>query len=259
MIDVNVYLGRWPFRRLPSDDTQSLAEMLRKQDVTEAWAGSFDGLLHRDVSAVNRRLVEACRKVGDGLLRPVGTVNPALPGWQDDLQQCAGEHRMHAVRLHPNYHGYTLDDSRFEELLALAEGAGLIVQITVRMEDDRTQHPLVQVPDVDVGPIPKLLDERPRLSVVLLNSLRTVRGALLEEFAQRSNVWFEIATLEGVGGVGTFIKQVPYRQVLFGSYAPFFYWQSAALKLDESELGETIRSAIETGNARRLSEQARSV
>jgi hypothetical protein len=46
MIDTNVYLSRWPFRRLRGDETPELVAMLRRAGVTQAWAGSFDGVLH---------------------------------------------------------------------------------------------------------------------------------------------------------------------------------------------------------------------
>ena len=66
MIDVNVYVSRWPCRRLPDDETPRLVRRLRDRGITSAWTGSFDGLLHRDVAAVNSRLAQECRRFGDG-------------------------------------------------------------------------------------------------------------------------------------------------------------------------------------------------
>ena len=78
MIDVNVWLSRWPFRRLPDDEPAALVRRLRRLGVTEAWAGSLDALLHHDLADVNARLVATCRTMARSLLRPFGAVNPLL-------------------------------------------------------------------------------------------------------------------------------------------------------------------------------------
>ncbi|QDU37419.1 Amidohydrolase [Maioricimonas rarisocia] len=252
MIDVNVSLSRWPFRRLPLDETPRLMERLREKGITQAWAGSFDALLHEDMAGVNARLAEDCATAGKGILLPFGSVNPNLPDWEEDVRRCAEEHGMRGIRLHPDYHGYQLDDPAVPRLLDLAGEQGLIVQITLLMEDERTRHPLVGLEKVDAAPLVKLATERPELSLILLNSQRVVRGALQGELAA-AGVCFDIAMQEGVGGISKLMQQVPFEQILFGSHAPFFYFESAELKLRESELGATVRAAIASGNAERES------
>ncbi len=251
-VDVNVSLGPWPARRVGGDTAGQLVTLLREQGVTQAWIGSLDALLHRDVAGVNRRLAQACAQESQGLFLPFGAVNPTLPDWEDDLRRCALDHRMPGIRLHPNYHGYTLDNPVFARLLDLASEHGLIVQLALVMEDERMMQPLLRVPPVNTAPLAGLVRAHPRLRLVLLNALRVLRGQPLRDLAGAGHVSVEISMLEGVGGVGQLLQQLPADRVLFGSHAPLFYFQSAALKLRESPLTDVQLEALRSRNARRL-------
>jgi predicted TIM-barrel fold metal-dependent hydrolase len=253
MIDVNVSLSRWPFRRLPDDEPEALVRRLGRLGVTEAWAGSFDALLHRDLAAVNERLAATCRAHGAGLLRPFGAVNPLLPDWREDLKRCHETHRMPGIRLHPNYHGYGLDHPAVADLLGEAGRLGLIIQIALKMEDQRTLHPHFKgLPTTDPAPLPSLLAHLTRPRIVLLNALGDVRGEALKRLLTAPGVWIDIAMLEGAAGLERLVAQVGPDRLLFGSHAPFFYADAAHLKLKESALTPEQAEAIRQGNARRL-------
>jgi predicted TIM-barrel fold metal-dependent hydrolase len=252
IVDANVHLSRWPCRRLPGDETPELVARLRKRNVTQAWAASFDGILHRDIAAVNARLVSDCRAHGAGLLVPFGSINPKLPSWQEDVRRCAVDHRMPGIRLYPNYHGYELTDAAFAELLHIAAEREILVQLAVSMEDTRTQHPLLRVQAVDLSALPALVRNEPKLRLVLLNCTPSLRGRQLKLLAEAGEVYFDIATVEGVEGLARLADQVTPDRILFGSYFPFFYFESAFLKVEESGLPESAKSKILEGNAGRL-------
>jgi hypothetical protein len=247
LTDCHVYLGAHPFRRLEAEDAQAFVARMRQRGVTELWTGSFEGLLRRDVAEVNRLTFERCH--GDAIFRPCGTVNLALPDWQDDVKRCAEDHGMRVIRLHPNYHGYTLGDPVFREFLTLAVKHRLVVQIVTQMEDERTHHPQVRVPPVDLAPLSKIMHEMTGARVMLLN----VNGAMvLRHLQDCPNTWLDFAMIEGVGGVGNLLKSWPAQKLVFGSFAPVFYWESAKLKMQESALADEPAAAVRQKNAAAL-------
>ena len=159
---------------------------------------------------------------------------------------------MPGIRLHPNYHGYKLDDPDFARLLRLAAERRLIVQLVLVMEDERMMHRLLQVEPVDAAPLVKLVKQTTRLRLVVLNALHTLRGKPLLDLTAAGEVYVEISMLEGVGGVEKLLTQIPTGRVLFGSYAPLFYFESVLLKLKESSLSEKQLRAIRHENTQRL-------
>ena len=256
IVDTNVYLSRWPFRRLAGDEAPDLVASLRNRNVTQAWAGSFDGILHKDIAGVNARLAADCRVHGAGLLAPFGSINPKLPGWQEDMRRCAEDHTMPGIRLHPNYHGYGLKDPVFAELLHAAAGRHLIVQLVVSMEDERTQHPLLRVAHVDVAALPALVKNEPSVRLVLLNWARALRGQPLQPLAEAGHVYFEISMVEGIEGIARLAERVPAERILFGSNSPLFYFESALLKIEESGLPDDRKKMMLEANARRILPQS---
>lgn len=252
LIDSNVSLFHWPYRRLPLDEPAALAEKLAALGVVEAWAGSFEGLLHRDVSAVNARLAVACREHGGGLFQAFGTIRLDLPGWREDLRRCVETHGMPGLRLHPNHHGYDLAHPELPELLARAADAGLIVQIAASTEDTRTQPAHAQVPNVDLRPLPALVAAQPRARVQVLNL--PPNAPLPPPLVEATAVRFDLARTEGTAGVKRLVDKVGAERVLFGSHAPFFIPEAALGRVEEALLAGLDRAAAEAllaENARR--------
>lgn len=243
IIDCNVAIGRWLFRELRP---AALIGKLQANNVAKAWVGSFEALFQRDLAQVNALLAEKCTEFP--VLRAVGSVHPKLPSWRDDLKRCAEEHGMKAIRLHPNYHGYALDDPDFGELLEQATERKMLIQIVAQMEDERTQHPLMQVKPVDLKPLRAALEKVPEARVMVLNANRAMSMTAL----RGCPVWIDIAMLEGVGGIENLLTDWPLERLVFGSHAPLFYWEAAKLKLQESELSQEQMRAICSANAQGL-------
>ncbi len=206
IIDCNVHLFEWPFRRLKYAQTEALVAKLRKHRIKQAWAGSFEAVLHKQLDAINRRLADEWRTRGDGVLIPFGSVNPAWPDWEEVLRRCHEQYHMPGLRLYPAYHTYTLDHPEFVRLLNEAAKRGILVQIAMRLEDERVHHPAIDVPTVNATPLTDALKRVANAKVQLVNSAGPLLGGNVSALVRETQVTFDIAATEGNGGVGRLIE-----------------------------------------------------
>lgn len=259
LIDTNIHLFDWPFRRLKYSRTADLVAKLRHHRIREAWAGSFEALLTKDVSGVNARLAEECRG-HPGFLIPIGTVNPAWPDWEEDLRRCHEVHRMPGIRLYPRYHGLAVNDPEMIRLVRLATERGLLVQIALELEDPRVHHPVLQLPPLDVGTIAHGLKAVPAARVQLLDCTFSFQLPLVQPLLDLANVTFDFSSFESVGILDRLLNEkaggrgtpIAPERLLFGSHAPYFPVEAALLRLFESPLTRRQLDPLMAGNARRL-------
>ena len=253
MIDVNVNLFRWPYRRVAGDDPETLEKRLRARGVTQAWVSSYEALLCRDMAGVNLRLADACNQIGANFFAPFGCINPKLPGWLEDLRRCHEVHHMHGIRLFPNYHGYGLAEPEVSELISKATDRSLIVQIALSMEDARTQQSVIR--PAEPSPLAEVLIRNPRARVMFLNYGAWTdddAGESITRIRKAENAYFDIAMNEGVGGLARLLTATSPSRVVFGSHAPFYYFESAELKVREAALPPDQEFALLKGNAEAL-------
>jgi uncharacterized protein len=251
LVDTHVYLGHWPHASLDGEDPAKLVASLRRGGVTRAWCGNFDGLYHKDIAAANLRLANACA-ASDGFLIPFGTINPTLPGWEDDVRRCDEVHHMPGVRLHPNYHGYTLDDPRFAEVLKLAVQRRLIVQLVARL--DRSRHRLLSPPtaEVDLTPLPKLAANTLIPTIVLAGGCPTGNGGSLRDVAAIRSVSFEIDVSSSASEVRSLVERLTPQRVILGSTAPLGDSAKLNTVLSGAKLSSPDARSVAAGNAEML-------
>jgi hypothetical protein len=241
-------------------DTKALVAKLKKHRVIEAWAGSFEALLSKDMSGVNTRLTDECRTQGPGFLIPFGSVNLAWPDWEEDVRRCHEVHKMPGLRIYPGYQPFDLGHPAMSSLVKMTAERSLILQVVFGMEDPRVYHPLIDVGPVTFAPLLEAVKRTPNAKVELLHFSGSIPSEDLSQFMTKTNTFMDISRLEGNGAVGRMIgsitglpsARVPVGRMVFGSHAPFFPVETAILKLIESPLDLQQLRAILQGNARRL-------
>lgn len=220
IVDTHVYLGRWPFRQTPGNSAAETVTALRQHGVAQAWAGTFEGLLHKDVSGANARLAEECRRTGEKMLIPFGVVNPTLPDWEEDVRRCHETFKMPGIRLHPNYHGYTLADERFANLLALATKRRMLLQLVAQLDD--AQHAYLRMPSarVDLSPLAAVAKQFPELRLTLHNRPERFGSAQLGALPTAANVYFDVTAVAASSAI-------PANRLVLGSCWPLGNVESA--------------------------------
>ena len=245
IVDTNVSLFNWPFRRLPLDTTDKLVAKLRSLGVSFALAGTFEGLFHRNLTDANRRLAHECSRHTE--LIPVGTIDPSQPGWRDDFELCHSQLAMPGIRLHPGCHNYQLTTPAVRELLELAAKAGVFVQLTAAVEDRRTQPQQYRTADVDLLPLCEVCRDLPGLRLQLLNARPSL--ILAEKLSGVPGLCFDTARLEGTDGAPRLFQSLGRGRVMFGSHAPFLIPEASLIRIYESGLlsPEDVRLILESG------------
>jgi predicted TIM-barrel fold metal-dependent hydrolase len=249
--DANCLIGRYPFRRLPFDDIGALLTKLDELGVERAAAARLEAIFYRSPQVANEELFSIVVAHPDRFW-PVVVINPTLPGWQDDFARCADLGAV-AVRLHPNYHGYSPVARDCIALVERARDADLPIIISLGIEDLRHQHPIFHVANVPTSDVAMLINFLPDASYLIAGATYGECVAIEGSLARPMNVHFELSRVQGpVGDVDRLAARVGPTRLLYGSNLPLHVPEAAKLSIDHADLPDADKELIRHGNADRL-------
>lgn len=247
IIDVNTWLGAWPFRYFDEDSPDELDTLMQTEGVVRAYVASTETVFNYDCPEANRRLLESVK--GFSRLRPVVTINPTITGWKDLIRKYRDD-GIEAVRIIPNYHDYECNaGGALEFVEQIAKEGTFALTLQIRMEDERTHNMVCRVPGTPSEHIVDLANRFPEVNIIAL-------CAYFHEAAEISkatrNVLFELSHIETMRTVTSLLRSVPVERVLYGSHAPFLYARAATMKLMAPDVPDQAQRAIAAENAARV-------
>ena len=254
IIDMNAYLGHWPFRQLRYNTTAALLELMDAKGIDQAIVSSASAILYKNSQAGNEQLAEDIHQHRDRLI-PFAVINPTYADWEYDLQICVEELGVKGLRLYPNYHNYTLSGIACRELVQAATERNLILSIPIRATDRRQRHWLVDIPDVLLQDVAQLVKAHPDAHFILLNGIGYVNSPLgQQDSSLPPNYFIEISRLSAVlqSEIRQLLDNLGSDRVVFGTGIPFKYPDPALVKLEALEATENEQEAIRWRNAARL-------
>lgn len=249
LIDINTWVGHWPFRHLHDADAGGLLRRMDKRGIDRAVVANVSAVLYRNSHAATEELARQVRRHRDRLL-PVATLNPTYPGWEEDLRRCADDMGMIGLRLYPQYHQYRLTDAAALDLIDAAHERGFVIQVPQRVEDRRTRHPWDIARDLSSDEFLLALEARPKVKWMFLNAL----GLEAARFPKEANYVVDISRMTAVlqRNMQQFLDDGGNDKLAFGTGMVFKVADPALLKLEILDRGKRVREAIAWRNAARM-------
>jgi len=139
LIDINAYVGHWPFMQLKHNTCDALHERMNKFGVDISVISNLNGIFYKNTQSANEELFEEIKskaKFRDRFI-PFAVINPIYAGWRDDLEVCISKYGFKGVRIYPRYHDFEILDPACIELVKRVRDFGLPVAFNFRMDDSR--------------------------------------------------------------------------------------------------------------------------
>ena len=254
IVDLNAYLGHWPFRRLRHNTAEGLLALMDRAGIALACVSSASAIFYKNSQAGNEELHEQIADHADRLV-PFAVINPTYADWEHDLQVCADDFGARGLRLYPHYHGYAPGDACCGELIAAATERGMIVSIPIRQIDQRQRHWLLEIADVALSDLAALVARHPDARFVFLNGLNFVGSPLGQPGSDLpANYAIGISRLSAVMAeeIRKLLDNLGPERVVFGTGMPFKYPEVALLKVEVLHATDEEKRAILSGNALRM-------
>ena len=253
LIDVNAWLGTWPFRSLSDNTPDTLIARLNRSGIDKAVVSYIEAAFHRHPHSANERLASDIKPHSDRLI-PLGTLNPLSPHWENDLSACV-DLGMKGIRLFPQYHNYQADGPEIKTAVHACTESNLPVFIPHRLEDIRQHHWMDPGKDVDFGQLANLVAAVPKATIIIPNARPISRSPLWTRKELRELNWYVDLSLaeihyglhtsrKSVKDLGYLIEEGGANHLLFGTHLPFSYAGPALVKLSILPVDEDTRANI---------------
>ena len=252
MIDVNCFLGAYPFHAGVEATADTLLARMDRIGVDVGWVSHLSAVFWRDPTEGNAALVEAASAPR---LRPVFAVHPGFAGWElvlDEAVRAQGP----CVRADPMFYGI---EPAGAEMVAVANGCaerGLPLLMAVKLEDLRQRHPNDSAGDLPPWAVRTLMRRHPELKLLITHADRD----FIEQVhfgstpAEASRILWDISWIWGPpeDHLALLLETVGIDRFCFGTATPMRLAENAVAKLDLLDISRADRLAIEHGNAERF-------
>lgn len=264
LIDINAYVGHWPFMQVKYNTCEALSQRMDKFGVDISVISNLNGLFYKNTQSANQELydeIRSSRRFKDRFVS-FAVINPIYAGWRQDLETSINQLGMKGIRLYPKYHDYELTDPSLIELVKRARDLDVPVAFTYRMVDGRQKSwmdidtvPYTPKPEWSLKDIVPIIREVPDARYIILN---VANSLVLEK--EDADIFKKAKVLMDTSGrtltnLGSLLKTQGRERFAFGTHSPLLDYLTGLLRIESLESGEadeTTKELLRAGNAERF-------
>ena len=250
-IDVNAFLGRYAFRKVPGGSPSSLVETMDRIGIDRAWLSNLSAILWKDPTEGNSVVYLAAAQ--QPRFRAVPAVHPGLANWKTVLDE-AVKREAPSVRADPWFYGLDPAGPPMHALAGACGELGVPLMMAVRLEDGRQRHPRDTTPELAPADVRAMVRADSRVRLIVTHADREFIeqvhfGSTPQEAAR---ILWDICWVWGPpeDHLELLLRTVGFERFTFGTGMPLRLPENSVAKLDLLELDPGHRALIEAGNLR---------
>ena len=259
LIDINAYIGHWPFRQRRYNTCETRLERMKQFGVDLAVVSNLNGIFYKNPQSANEELYKEI-KSGNSFQEhfiPFAVINPIYAAWRDHFKTSTEEMGMKGIRLFPKYHGYELANPACIELVKRARDRGIPVALSLRMVDSRPSSwmDLERKKEWALKDVVPIIKEVPDAKYVIVNIANSTSLSETEADLFRKTDMLMDTSGRNILDLGGLIKEYGAEKFAFGSHAPMLDDLTGLLRIEslsEAEADETTKALLRSGNAKRM-------
>lgn len=257
LVDINAYVGHWPFKQLHYNHCSSLLERMDKFGVGLSIVSNLNGIFYKNTQSANEELyaeIISDQRFRDRFI-PFAIINPIYAGWKGDFDTCVHTMGMRGIRLYPLYHDYDLTNPSCIELVNMARENDIPVAFSTRIVDSRQRSWMDLEREWDLEDIVPIIREVPDAKYLILNVANSTRLNEEEtELIRSADVLFDTSG-RSMNAFGELIGIFGKNKFAFGTHSPILDYLTGLLRIESlrtDEASEEDKELMRSGNAKRM-------
>ena len=255
LIDINAYVGHWPFKKLRYNTCSELLDRMNKFGVDVSVVANLNGIFYKNTQSANEELyeeIQSNRKFKNRLI-PFAVINPIYADWKYDIEICVNKFGMKGIRLYPIYHDYEITDKNCIELVKFVRDLNLPVAFSLRIVDSRQRSWMDVSKEWSLKDVVPIMKEVPDAKYIILNIANDGKMGKEElDILKSQNVLFDTSG-RAITNISEFINRFGKEKFAFGTHTPILDYLTGLLRIEslyKNEADEETKELLRYKNAK---------